>query len=170
MARSVSGSRPAKGSSASRMEGRATMARATPTRFFMPPELEVMWARLSGPVCAGSEFCGQRWVGGAGVRIGYADGIAREDGVVRLRRFFFGELSAQVAYVVVPPAPLTPASRWAEGVFRLRGGVQLNVASSRRAQLEGNGIILHLSGLVEYLAFSPAGGGVQFGAAFGLAF
>ncbi len=148
--------------------------RARPLRdvsgWLVVPGLEVMWARLSGPVCAGSEFCGQRWVGGAGVRIGYADGIAREDGVVRLRRFFFGALSAQGAYVVVPPAPLTPASRWAEGVFRLRGGVQLNVASSRRAQLEGNGIILHLSGLVEYLAFSPVGGGVQFGAAFGLAF
>ena len=35
---SVTGSRPAKGSSASSTSGRATMARATPARFFMPPD------------------------------------------------------------------------------------------------------------------------------------
>jgi len=134
------------------------------------PGVELMWARLSGPICAGSDFCGQRWVGGAGVRVGHADGIARHDGVVRVRHYVFGELSAQVAYVVVPPAPLTAASRWAEGVFRFRAGVQLNASSSQRAQIEGNGIILHLSGLVEYLAFGPVGGGLQLGVSFGLAF
>lgn len=134
------------------------------------PGLELMWARLSGPICAGSDFCGQRWVGGAGVRVGYADGVARHDGVVRVRHFTFGELSAQVAYVVVPPAPLTAGSRWAEGVFRFRAGIQLNASSSQRAQTEGNGLILHLSGLVEYLAFGVVGGGLQLGVSFGLAF
>lgn len=140
------------------------------TGWLVVPGVQLLWARLSGPICAGSEFCGQRWVAGAGVRVGYAAGVARHDGVVRVRSFSFGELSTSVAYVVVPAAPLTAGSTWAEGVFRFRGGVQLNAASGQRAQAEGNGIILHLSGLVEYLAFSPVGGGVQLGVSFGLAF
>lgn len=140
------------------------------TGWLVVPGVQLLWARLSGPICAGSEFCGQRWVAGAGVRVGYAAGVARHDGVVRVRSFSFGELSTSVAYVVVPAAPLTRGSTWAEGVFRFRGGVQLNAASGQRAQAEGNGIILHLSGLVEYLAFSPVGGGVQLGVSFGLAF
>jgi len=134
------------------------------------PGLELLWARLSGPVCAGSDFCGQRWVGGGGVRAGHASGVPRADGVVRVRRFYFGELSAQVAYVVVPSAPLTGGSTWAEGVFRLRGGVQLNASTSQRAQLEGNGVVLHLSGFVEALAFNPLRRTVQLGVAAGLGF
>ncbi len=140
------------------------------TGWLVVPGLQLMWARLSGPICAGSEFCGQRWVAGAAVRVGYAAGVARHDGAARVRSFSFGELSTSVAYVVVPAAPLTAGSTWAEGVFRFRGGVQLNAASGQRAQAEGNGIILHLSGLVEYLAFSPVGGGLQLGVSFGLAF
>ncbi|MBE2249167.1 MAG: hypothetical protein IAE78_06410, partial [Myxococcus sp.] len=99
-----------------------------------------------------------------------ASGVPRADGVVRVRRFYFGELSAQVAYVVVPSAPLTGGSTWAEGVFRLRGGVQLNASTSQRAQLEGNGVVLHLSGFVEALAFNPLRRTVQLGVAAGLGF
>ncbi len=132
------------------------------------PGLEVLWGRLSGPVCNGSELCGQQWGGGLGVRIGHATGLARHDGTIRLNRFIFGELSATAASVNVPPAPLTQGARWGEGVFRLRGGVQLNASSL--SNLEANGVIIHLTGHVEYVAFHVATQGVQVGAAFGLAF
>lgn len=132
------------------------------------PGVTGAWSRLSGPVCAGSDFCGQRWTGGASVRIGHATGTSPSDGQVALRRFFFGELSAQVGGVNVPPAPLTVGSRWAEGVFQLRGGVQLGTGPrNRRSQ---SNLLVHLCGLVEYLAFNPVGQGVQFGVVLGVGF
>lgn len=132
------------------------------------PGLEVLWGRLSGPVCNGSELCGQQWGGGLALRVGHMTGRARHDGTVRMNRFLFGELSASGVSVNVPPAPLTQGARWGEGVFRLRGGVQLNASSS--SNVEANGVILHLTGHVEYVAFHLATQGVQVGAAFGLAF
>lgn len=132
------------------------------------PGLEVLWGRISGPICNGSELCGQQWGGGLGLRVGHMTGIARHDGSVRLKRFLFGELSATAASVNVPPAPLTQGARWGEGVFRLRGGVQLNASSL--SNVEANGVIIHLTGHVEYVAFHLATQGVQLGAAFGLAF
>ncbi|MBL8920886.1 MAG: hypothetical protein JNJ54_18630 [Myxococcaceae bacterium] len=132
------------------------------------PGLTGAWSRLSGPVCAGSDFCGQRWTGGASARVGHATGTSTPDGVVALKRFFFGELSAQVGGVNVPPAPLTVGSRWAEGVFQLRGGVQLGTGGRNR-QASSN-LLVHLCALVEYLAFNPVGQGVQFGVVLGVGF
>lgn len=132
------------------------------------PGLEAQWSRLSGPVCAGSAFCGQRLGGGLGVRVGHAVGNARNDGTVKLRRFLFGALSAQAAYVVVPPAPLTQGTRWGEGVFRLTGGAQLNAGAANSAS--ATGFVVHAGLFVEVLAFNPVGQGVQLGAALGVAF
>lgn len=126
------------------------------------------WSRVSGPVCAGSGFCGQRWTGGASVRVGHATGASEVDGHVALKRLFFGEASAQVGAVNVPPAPLTIGSRWVEGVVQLRGGVQLGTATGQRAARTA--LLVHLCGLVEYLAFNPVGQGVQFGVVLGVGF
>lgn len=150
------------------VESASTAASREVDGWLVVPGLAGAWSRLSGPVCAGSDFCGQRWTGGASVRAGHATGSAGPDGVVALRRFFFGEVSAQLGAVTVPPAPLTVGSRWIEGVFQLRAGVQLSTASTQR--VARSALLVHLCALVEYLAFNPVGQGVQVGAVLGVGF
>lgn len=123
-----------------------------------------LWARTSGTVvCGGTDFCGTRWSGGAAMRAGHASGEAAVDGTVSIRRLFFGELSAQLATVNLPPAPLVPGTSWLEGVFRFRIGTNVNLSSVRT----NSWLVLHVSAFVELLTFHRSSSGVQIGAAFG---
>lgn len=132
------------------------------------PGVDVIWGRLSGPVCGGSDFCGQRWGGAGAVRVGHALGAARNDGTVRLTRLFFGQLAVQGIFVNVPPAPLTQGTRWGELVLRTSGGLQLNTAGPK---LTGQrGLVAHFSVFFEYLFFSPVGDGPQVGITLGVGF
>lgn len=130
------------------------------------PSLDAAWSRLSGPVCAGSDFCGDRWGGGATLKIGHAVGTARDDGEVRVGRFVFGGLSVHGMLVNVPPAPLTQGSRWGELVIRARVGVQLSLASG--ASRQARTLAVQLSGFGEGLFFNAVGDRFQLGVALGV--
>jgi hypothetical protein len=135
--------------------------------WLLVPGVLGLWSRLSGPVCAGSDFCGERWGAGGAVRFGHATGIAFNDGSVQLTRFLFGQATVQGVFVTVPPAPLTRGSRWGELVLRASFGVQLNTATGRQRTRAG-GIVVQLSGFFEYLFFNPVGAGPQLGLTLGV--
>lgn len=132
------------------------------------PGLEVAWSKLSGPVCAGSDFCGERWGGGATLRVGHAVGLAAPDGDVRVRRLLFGGVSVHGMFVNVPPAPLTQGSKWGELVLRARFGVQVGTAPVSATSNRG-GFTVHLSGFAEGLIFNAVGDRFQLGVALGVA-
>lgn len=128
------------------------------------PGFDFTWARIGGPVCGGGrDLCGTRVAGGAAFRGGYAFGVADVDGEVFHRYLFFAQLTAQLANVNVPSAPLVPGSRWLEAVFRLQFGTNVNLSNQLRGWL-----VIHFSAFVEALAFGARGTSAQFGAMAGV--
>jgi hypothetical protein len=131
---------------------------------------DFLGGRVSGRLCAGSDFCGQRWAGGATARIGHATAYAARDGSVGLKRFWFGGLSAQAAYVSVPPAPLVAGSQWVEGVLRLKAGLEASTTPALTRAARAAIIQVQVFVFGEYIAFAPVPRGFQLGAAVGVSF
>lgn len=131
---------------------------------------DVLGGRISGPLCDGSDFCGDRWAFGASARVGHASGYAAHDGSVGLRRFWFGGLTAQAGYVSVPPAPLVAGARWFEGVFRLKGGVEASTAGPLTRSPRAAVVLVQAFVFAELIVFAPVPRGFQLGAAVGVGF
>ncbi|MDX2012559.1 MAG: hypothetical protein SFW67_20340 [Myxococcaceae bacterium] len=131
---------------------------------------DVLGGRISGPLCAGSDFCGDRWAFGASARVGHASGFAAHDGSVGLRRFWFGGLTAQAGYVSVPPAPLVAGSRWFEGVFRLKGGVEASTSGPLTRSPRAAVMLVQAFVFAELIVFAPVPRGFHLGAALGVGF
>jgi hypothetical protein len=132
---------------------------------------DLLGGRISGALCAGSDFCGDRWAGGATARVGHATGFAARDGSVGVRRFWFGGVSAHVGYVSVPPAPLVAGSRFFEGIFRLKAGVEASAAGGASSRAL-RAVVMRVQAFIfgEVITFAPVPRGFQLGAAVGVSF
>jgi hypothetical protein len=136
--------------------------------WLLAPGIELLGARVWGPICAGTSGCGERWAFGGVLRAGHVKGFAPPDGPVRLSRYVFVGLGAHAATVAVPPAPLAAGSRWFEAVVRLKVGVEINTAPAS-ARSKAAGFLIQASAFGEYLAFGELPG-PQIGATVGLGF
>jgi hypothetical protein len=128
------------------------------------PGGEVAYGRLNGPVCLNAmTACGNRFLGGATVRVGWAQGFAPPSGETSPAQLFFGQLSVLGGATWVPDAPLQPGLTWGELVVRLRAGLHWSLGRMSRFAVVGTLVL-------EIVPIGAQTQGVMGGASLGIAF